>query len=80
MELWHHHHIHLLAVHFVMLSSSPDSACCCLRLQDNWRVMHGREPYTDLSRQLWRVWCWTTRASGVPAEAVLDAVDRPLSV
>ena len=46
------------------------------------RVMHGREPYTDLDRQLWRVWCWTSRANGVPPEAELDLPDgeRLLSV
>jgi hypothetical protein len=50
---------------------------------DNWRVMHGREPYTDLDRQLWRVWCWTDRgARNVPLEARLEQPhgERLLSV
>jgi len=44
---------------------------------DNWRVMHGREPYTDLDRQLWRVWCWTDRGPAtVPGEARLELPAR----
>ncbi|MET0147440.1 MAG: TauD/TfdA family dioxygenase [Ilumatobacteraceae bacterium] len=34
---------------------------------DNYRMMHGREPYADLDRLMWRVWVWTTAALGVPA-------------
>jgi hypothetical protein len=33
---------------------------------DNYRMMHGREGYADLDRQMWRVWVWTTSAWGVP--------------
>jgi len=33
---------------------------------DNYRLMHGRDPYEDLQRMLWRVWVWTTDALGVP--------------
>jgi alpha-ketoglutarate-dependent taurine dioxygenase len=33
---------------------------------DNYRMMHGREGYADLERQMWRVWIWTTSAWGVP--------------
>jgi alpha-ketoglutarate-dependent taurine dioxygenase len=33
---------------------------------DNYRMFHGREPYTDLDRQMWRVWVWTTACLGVP--------------
>jgi alpha-ketoglutarate-dependent taurine dioxygenase len=33
---------------------------------DNYRVFHGREPYSDWSRKLWRVWTWTTAGNGVP--------------
>jgi alpha-ketoglutarate-dependent taurine dioxygenase len=33
---------------------------------DNYRMMHGREGYADLARQMWRVWVWTTSAWGVP--------------
>jgi gamma-butyrobetaine dioxygenase len=34
---------------------------------DNYRMMHGREGYADLERQMWRVWVWTTSAWAVPA-------------
>lgn len=34
---------------------------------DNYRMLHGREPYADLRRQMWRVWCWTDRCLGEPA-------------
>ena len=37
-------------------------------LIDNWRVSHGREGFSDLSRLLWRVWCWT--GSGQRPEGV----------
>ena len=33
---------------------------------DNYRMMHGREAYSDLDRLMWRVWVWTTSAFGVP--------------
>jgi gamma-butyrobetaine dioxygenase len=33
---------------------------------DNYRVFHGREPYSDMARKLWRVWMWTTAGQGVP--------------
>ena len=36
-------------------------------IADNYRMMHGREPYDDLDRLLWRGWVWTTAAFGVPA-------------
>ena len=35
-------------------------------LVDNYRMMHGREAYTDLSRLMWRVWVWTDAALGIP--------------
>jgi hypothetical protein len=31
-------------------------------LADNTVVFHGRDPYEDRARLLWRVWAWTTRA------------------
>lgn len=34
---------------------------------DNYRVLHGREPYTDLRRLMWRVWVWTDASNGVPS-------------
>ncbi len=30
---------------------------------DNTVVFHGRDPYEDRRRLLWRVWAWTTRAA-----------------
>lgn len=33
---------------------------------DNYRMFHGREPYQDLGRLMWRVWIWTDEAAGVP--------------
>lgn len=34
---------------------------------DNYRVLHGREPYEDTRRSLWRVWLWTDdSAHGTP--------------
>ncbi len=33
---------------------------------DNYRVFHGREPYADWCRKMWRVWIWTTAGCGVP--------------
>ena len=33
---------------------------------DNYRMFHGRDPYTDADRMLWRVWVWTKDALGVP--------------
>lgn len=36
-------------------------------LVDNYRMFHGREPYWDEDRLLWRVWIWTDGARGVPA-------------
>lgn len=38
---------------------------------DNYRLMHGRSPYEDLNRMLWRVWVWT--------DACLDVPDLPLA-
>jgi alpha-ketoglutarate-dependent taurine dioxygenase len=32
-------------------------------LADNTVVFHGRDPYEDQSRLLWRVWAWTPRAA-----------------
>lgn len=36
-------------------------------LLDNYRMLHGRMPYEDLNRMLWRVWVWTDEALGVPS-------------
>ncbi len=42
---------------------------------DNYRMTHGREPYTDPDRLMWRVWVWTTSALGVP-EGLLHSDSR----
>jgi hypothetical protein len=34
-------------------------------LADNYRVLHGRDPYEG-ERFLWRVWAWTTAGNGTP--------------
>jgi gamma-butyrobetaine dioxygenase len=34
---------------------------------DNYRMLHGREPYNDIDRLMWRVWVWTDAGNGVPA-------------
>ena len=34
---------------------------------DNYRLMHGRSPYEDLNRMLWRVWVWSDDCLGVPS-------------
>lgn len=33
---------------------------------DNYRMFHGRDPFVDEERLLWRVWVWTTAGRGVP--------------
>ena len=33
---------------------------------DNYRVLHGRDGYSDLNRMMWRVWIWTEEAMGTP--------------
>lgn len=34
---------------------------------DNYRLVHGREPYSDVDRSMWRVWIWTDDcAFGLP--------------
>lgn len=36
-------------------------------IADNYRVLHGREPYQDPGRLMWRVWVWSDAARGVPS-------------
>jgi len=37
-------------------------------IADNYRLSHGREPFADLDRKLWRVWAWSKRAGfGLPS-------------
>ncbi|CAE7577805.1 ispH [Symbiodinium natans] len=33
---------------------------------DNYRMFHGRDPYVDPNRLLWRCWIWTCAARGIP--------------
>ena len=42
-------------------------------LVDNFRLLHGREPYQDLRRKLWRLWHWTDRAVAVPTDPTVVA-------
>lgn len=35
---------------------------------DNYRCLHGREPYFDTERSMWQMWCWTTEALAVPVD------------
>ncbi len=42
---------------------------------DNYRMFHGREPYADLDRLMWRVWIWTDESKGVP-EGMLHSDSR----
>lgn len=40
-----------------------------LAVIDNYRVMHGREPFEG-ERMMWRVWVWTDEGNGVPEGAL----------
>ncbi len=43
---------------------------------DNYRLFHGRDPYEDMNRLMWRVWIWTREcAYGLP-EGVLHSDSR----
>eukprot|EP00435_Cladocopium_sp_Y103_P050024 s493_g15.t1 len=33
---------------------------------DNYRMFHGRDPYHDQRRLLWRCWLWTSASRGLP--------------
>jgi alpha-ketoglutarate-dependent taurine dioxygenase len=41
---------------------------------DNYRVFHGREPYTEYDRILRKLWAWTDMAFGLPRPGDLFAV------
>lgn len=45
---------------------------------DNYRLLHGRDGYTDPARELYSIWGWTTDAVAVPAQQ-LDIVEPDLS-
>ena len=40
-------------------------------LVDNFRMLHGRDPYHDLRRKLWRLLHWTDAAVDVPGDPVV---------
>jgi alpha-ketoglutarate-dependent taurine dioxygenase len=52
---------------------TPGDAVC----MDNFRMMHGREPYADPNRLLYRVWVWTT--AGLPVPPSLEVSNPPAS-
>ena len=43
---------------------------------DNYRLFHGREPYDDVRRRMWRVWTWTDSAAFGTPDAVLHSDSR----
>ncbi|MFE4500722.1 TauD/TfdA family dioxygenase [Rhodococcus sp. NPDC056743] len=45
---------------------------------DNYRVLHGRDGYTDPNRELYSIWGWSTDAVAVPQQA-LDIVQPDLA-
>ncbi|WP_415394967.1 TauD/TfdA family dioxygenase [Rhodococcus globerulus] len=45
---------------------------------DNYRVLHGRDGYTDPNRELYSIWGWSTEAVAVPQQA-LDIVQPDLA-
>eukprot|EP01045_Picozoa_sp_COSAG04_P006794 COSAG04_NODE_341_length_16294_cov_8.682618_9_plen_111_part_00 len=40
-------------------------------LIDNFRLLHGRDPYFDLDRKLWRLWHWTEGAMDAPVDSTV---------
>ena len=49
---------------------------------DNYRMFHGRDPFTDaegVERRMWRLWCWSDTCKGVPTgELTSDPLDVPV--
>jgi hypothetical protein len=45
---------------------------------DNYRVLHGRDGYTDPGRELYSIWGWSSDAVAVPQQA-LDIVQPDLA-
>lgn len=43
---------------------------------DNYRMLHGRDAYTDLGRLLWRVWVWTKASKAGPPDLPLHSDTR----
>jgi gamma-butyrobetaine dioxygenase len=48
----------------------------CALVIDNYRVLHGRDPYTDLNRLMWRVWVWTRASKAGPPDLPLHSDTR----
>ena len=36
---------------------------------DNFRITHGRETFSDLTRSLWQVWLWSNESINIPSNA-----------
>ena len=43
---------------------------------DNYRLFHGREAYTDVERNMWRVWVWTEDSASGPPDGMLHSDSR----
>ena len=43
---------------------------------DNYRMLHGRDAYTDLGRLMWRVWVWTSASKAGPPDLPLHSDTR----
>jgi gamma-butyrobetaine dioxygenase len=43
---------------------------------DNYRLLHGRDAYTELSRLMWRVWIWTQHSKLGPPDLPLHSDTR----
>jgi len=43
---------------------------------DNYRMLHGRDAYSDLGRLLWRVWVWTRASKAGPPDLPLHSDTR----
>lgn len=43
---------------------------------DNYRLLHGRLPYTDMGRLMWRVWLWTEDSLAGPPDLPLHSDTR----
>jgi gamma-butyrobetaine dioxygenase len=44
---------------------------------DNYRIVHGRDPYEDIDRLMWRVWVWTAAAYAVPEGLLTSDTRKP---
>jgi alpha-ketoglutarate-dependent taurine dioxygenase len=48
----------------------------CALVIDNYRVLHGRDAYSDLNRLMWRVWVWTRASKAGPPDLPLHSDTR----